>query len=806
MVGRTSLVGRTWAGSPYDEPVPRSSLAHWGVFSADVADGDITAVTPAAGDADPSPLLGNLPGSLRHRSRITGPAVRAGWLRDGPGPSDRRGADEFVAVSWPELTELLADELRRVIDTHGNEAIYGGSYGWASAGRFHHAQSQVHRFLKLLGGYTSSRHSYSLGATGVIMPRVVGTHDDLFKRSTSWDVIVEHTDLLVAFGGLACKNTGINHGGTSAHPARGALRAFRDRGGRIVSFSPLRDDVDGECEWHAPVPGTDVAVMLGLAHVLATEGLADRGFLDEYCTGYDRFERYLLGTDDGVPKTPAWAAEISGLSAADITTLARRMAAGRTLVTVSWSLQRIRHGEQAPWMGLTLASMLGQIGVPGAGFGHGYGSMNEPGLPPLRHPLPVLPQGANRVHTFIPVAAVSDMLLHPGEAFDYNGRRLSYPDIRLVYWAGGNPFHHHQNIGQLRRALARPDTIVVHDPYWTAMAKHADIVVPSTTAYERDDYSGSKNDPLLVAMPALAEPYAQSRDDYTTFAELAERLGVGEQFTEGRTARQWLRHMYETWSAGVDFAVPTFDQFWSDGQLRLPTESGLTLLADYRADPRTHPLHTPSGRIEIFSADIDGFGYADCAGHPAWFEPTEWLGGRRAADYPLHLLANQPSSRLHSQLDIGAVSRGSKVADREPIRIHPTDAAERGLADGDVVRVFNDRGACLAGVVIDAGVRPKVVQLATGAWYDPLDPTDPDSLCVHGNPNVLTEDVGTSSLAHGCTGAHVLVEVQRYEQPLPPVRAHEPPVVRQSRPATVASLAPLGSRGPIRSTNASTTR
>lgn len=191
---------------------------------------------------------------------------------------------------------------------------------------------------------------------------------------------------------------------------------------------------------------------------------------------------------------------------------------------------------------------------------------------------------------------------------------------------------------------------------------------------------------------------------------------------------------------------------------------------------------------------------------PGLVEPTEWLGGRRAADYPLHLLANQPSSRLHSQLDIGAVSRGSKVADREPIRIHPTDAAERGLADGDVVRVFNDRGACLAGVVIDAGVRPKVVQLATGAWYDPLDPTDPDSLCVHGNPNVLTEDVGTSSLAHGCTGAHVLVEVQRYEQPLPPVRAHEPPVVRQSRPATVASLAPLGSRGPIRSTNASTTR
>lgn len=754
----------------------RASLAHWGAFTAQVHAGDISAVTPMAGDTDPSPLLANLPGSLRHQARVTGPAVRRGWLRDGAGASDARGADEFVSVSWDELTELLADELCRVIDTHGNEAIYGGSYGWASAGRFHHAQSQVHRFLKLLGGYTSSRHSYSLGATGAIMPRVVGTHDDLFKRSTQWDVIVEHTDLLVCFGGIALKNTGINHGGTTAHPARDALRRFRERGGQIVSFSPLRDDVEGEHEWHAPIPGTDVAIMLALAHVLATEDLADREFLDTYCVGYDRFERYLLGSDDGVPKSPAWASAISGLPADDISALARRMADARTLVTISWSLQRVRHGEQAPWMGLTLAAMLGQIGLPGGGFGHGYGSMNEPGLAPLRVRLPVLPQGPNPVSTFIPVAAVSDMLLHPGREYDYNGLRLTFPDIRLVYWAGGNPFHHHQNIPRLRRALARPDTIVVHDPYWTAMAKHADIVVPSTTAYEREDYSGSRNDPLLVAMPALAAPHAQSRDDYDTFAALAERLGVGDRFTEGRTARQWLVHMYEKWSAGVDFAVPNFDQFWADGQLRLPTEPGLTLLSDFRADPYAHRLNTPSGRIEIFSADIDGFGYPDCVGHPAWFEPSEWLGGERARGYPLHLLANQPASRLHSQLDTGALSQRSKVAGREPIRMHPRDAAERGLADGDVVRVYNDRGACLAGVVTDDGLRPAVVQLSTGAWFDPLDPADPDSMCVHGNPNVLTDDVGTSSLARGCTGAHVLVQVEKFIGELPPVRAHQPPV------------------------------
>ncbi|MBU8820511.1 molybdopterin guanine dinucleotide-containing S/N-oxide reductase [Mycolicibacterium goodii] len=759
-------------------PHSPTSLTHWGVFSAEIVDGDIAAVNPPTDDADPSPLLGNMPGSIRHRSRITGPAVRRGWLRDGPGPSTDRGADEFVAVSWDQLTELLADELRRVVDTYGNEAIYGGSYGWSSAGRFHHAQSQVHRFLKMLGGYTFSRHSYSLGATGAIMPRVVGTHDDLFKRSTQWDVIVEHTDLMVCFGGMPLKNTGINDGGTTAHPMREALQRFRGRGGRIVSFSPLRDDVDGDCDWLALRPGTDVAVMLGLAHVLATEGLADRDFLDTYCTGYERFERYLLGHDDGVPKSPEWAAHLSGLSADTLTALAHRMAAKRTIVTVSWSLQRTRHGEQAPWMGVTLAAMLGQIGLPGGGFGHGYGSMNEPGLAPLRCRLPSLPQGPNPVRTFIPVAAVTDMLLHPGEPFDFNGSRLTYPDIKCVYWAGGNPFHHHQNIPRLRRALGRVDTIVVHDPYWTAMAKHADIVVPSTTSFERNDFSGSKNDPLLVAMPQLAEPYADSRDDYTTFSALADRLGFGEQFTEGRSAWEWLVHLYEKWSAELGFDVPTFDEFWAAGHVKLPTDTGLTLFEDFRADPDAHPLGTPSGRIEIFSEDIDSFGYDDCAGHPRWYEPAEWLGGERARRYPLHLLANQPASRLHSQLDGGATSQSSKVQGREPVRMHPSDAAARGLTDGEVVRVFNDRGACLAGVVIDDGMLPRVVQLSTGAWYDPADPADPDSLCLHGNPNVLTDDVGTSSLAKGCTGAHVLVEIEKFCGPVPPVRAHEPPVIR----------------------------
>lgn len=156
-------------------------------------------------------------------------------------------------------------------------------------------------------------------------------------------------------------------------------------------------------------------------------------------------------------------------------------------------------------------------------------------------------------------------------------------------------------------------------------------------------------------------------------------------------------------------------------------------------------------------------------------EPVEWLGGERAARFPLHLIANQPTPRLHGQLDAASHSQASKVAGREPIRIHPDDARARGIADGDVVRVFNDRGACLAGAIVTDDVRPRVVNLSTGAWFDPIDPSDDFATCAHGNPNVLTADRGTSRLAQGCTGQHVLVEIERVHGDAPPVRAHRPP-------------------------------
>jgi biotin/methionine sulfoxide reductase len=424
-----------------------------------------------------------------------------------------------------------------------------------------------------------------------------------------------------------------------------------------------------------------------------------------------------------------------------------------------------------------LAAMLGQIGLPGGGFGHGYGSASLVGEPAPQVSVPRLPQGRNGVSTFIPVARIADMLLNPGAAYDYNGQRLTYPDIRLVYWCGGNPFHHHQDLARLREAFARPETVVVHDPFWTATARHADIVLPVTMTIERDDYGSGQNDRMFFPMPALTRPHGEARDDYAIFAELAERLGTGKDFTEGRTAMDWLRHLYEEWRGKLaerGRPVPGFDEFWAGDGLELPVASEPQVaFADFRADPEGHPLTTPTGKIEIFSETIDSYRYADCPGHPVWREPDEWLGSPAARRFGLQLVANQPRSRLHSQLDVGAHSQSVKIAGREPVRLHPADAAARGLRGGDLVRIFNDRGACLAGLAVDEAVRPGVAQLSTGAWYDP-DPADP-GFCRHGNPNVLTADRPSSTLSQGCTGQLALVEIEPYRGIPPELSVTRPP-------------------------------
>ena len=283
-------------------------------------------------------------------------------------------------------------------------------------------------------------------------------------------------------------------------------------------------------------------------------------------------------------------------------------------------------------------------------------------------------------------------------------------------------------------------------------------------------------------MQQAIAPEADARSDYEIFTGLASALGVLEEFTEGRTPRDWMRNMWERSSATATrdgFELPSFDSFWQEGVYKLPDKPATgDWLAGFRADPVANPLGTPSGKIEIYSSAVAGFGYADCPGHATWLEPFERLGGAGDSPVHLHLVSNQPKHRLHSQFDHSAHAQKEKVAGRERLRIHPDAARTRGISEGCTVRVFNDRGACLAGVEFSSQLHPEVVELPTGAWFDPWLDADGQALELAGNPNVLTRDVGTSKLAQGPSAHTCLVEVALYEGDAPAPRVYQPPPLR----------------------------
>jgi len=765
------------------------TATHWGNFLVDVDDDSIVAVHGYADDPEPSPIGQSLIDSRDRGVRIDQPMMRAGYrAHRRAGTGGGRGREPFVAVSWEEALDRAAEALAEVKAGHGNSAIYGGSYGWASAGRFHHAQSQLHRFLKQFGGYTESDRTYSAAAGEVLLPHILGSDlYTLFLHTTPWADVRDHGEVVLCFSGVSPKNLQVVMGGPGAHTAPGQLRECRAAGVRFINVSPLRDDLPAEldAEWIPIRPVSDTALILALCHTLVVENLHDVAFLARYTVGFERFRAYLLGETDGQPKNADWSQALTTVPADRVRELARLIARRRTFIPMGWALQRAEHGEQPYWAATVLMAMLGQFGLPGAGIGHGVGSLHTIGfmgrrLIPFRWG--TFEQGTNPVDSVIPVARVTDMLEKPGQPFDYDGRRLVYPRIELIYWAGGNPFHHHQDLNRLRRAWERPGTVIVNEQVWTATARHADIVFPVTTAQERNDVAFNTFDQYVSPMPRLLPPFAQARHDYEVFSALAERLGFAARFTEGRDEMQWVRHLYAVSrerAASHGVRLPAFEEFWAGEHFSLVdqlAESTLMFEA-FRADPERHPLGTPSGRIEIHSQVIESFGYADCPGHPVWLDKVEFQGSERAARFPLHLISNQPAPRLHSQLDFGRVSRATKVAGREPATLHPDDAAARGIAAGDVIRIFNDRGACLAGAVLSSGIRAGVVQLATGAWYDPIDTADGLGLDLHGNPNVLTRDVGTSSLGQGPTAHSCLVEVERYVGTPPAVRVFEPPAI-----------------------------
>jgi biotin/methionine sulfoxide reductase len=433
------------------------------------------------------------------------------------------------------------------------------------------------------------------------------------------------------------------------------------------------------------------------------------------------------------------------------------------MISISWSLQRASAGEQPLWMGITLASMLGHIGTEGGGIGFGYSSVNSTGDVFKKIPWKSLPQGKNKIKDFIPVARITDMLEKPNEFFQYDGKKLKYPNIKLIYWAGGNPFHHHQDLNRLVKAWQIPKTIIVNEIWWNAQARHADIILPANTALERNDIMLNPRDPTIIANKKTISSIGESKSDFEIFSFLANKLGFENSFTENKSELDWLKYLWnesKKVSEEMNLKLPEFDKFWEDGFFEVPIEKTKKIMfKDFRDNPKINPLNTPSGKIEITSSTIKKYNLKDCKGHPTWIEPYEWLG--RKEKFPLHLLSNQPEYRLHGQLDNAEYSLKNKIKDREPVLINIEDAKERNIENNDIVLIFNKRGRVLAGARLSDEIMKGVLVLSTGAWFDPDYEINTD---LHGNPNVLTKDIGTSQLSQAPTSHTCLVEIRKAKQ------------------------------------------
>lgn len=756
------------------------------------------------------PIINSLqttgPSQLYTSARIKYPMVRKGYLKNPDSPQGIRGKDEFIRISWDEAYKLIHQQHSRIRNTYGPTAIFAGSEGWQSSGVLHQAKNLLQRYMNMAGGYTGHWGDYSTGAAQVIMPYIVGT-SAVYQQQTTYPMILKHSDVVVLWG-MNPLNTLKVAWSTADGENLEFYQHLKKSTKTIIVIDPIRtetfdflNDNDAsptqqpKVQWVAPNPMTDVALMIGIAHTLVQKNLHDLNFINKYTTGYAEFEAYLLGKKDNIEKNAQWAEKITAVSAQQILALADLFHKNRTILMSGWGMQRQQYGEQRHWMLTVLAAMLGQIGLDGGGISYSF--RHSKNINPAK-PFALLPtisteiqykigeehhHFAQKVMAAFPVARIVEALEQPGQNYQHNGHTFTFPELKMIWWAGGANFTHHQDTNRLIKAWQKPELIVISEPYWTAAAKHADIVLPITTTFERNDLVMMKDGsrPKLIPMKQAVSPQYEARNDFDVFADLANFLQPNGRliYTEGRDEMAWLDHFYTSAQSRlnkIDISLPAFDLFWRHNQLIniKPTQKTqqFTLFADFRFDPKRNPLKTPSGKIEIFSKTIESYQLPDCPPHPTWIAPDEWTGN--AQDDQLQLITAHAAHRLHSQFNYAPLRDKYAIANREPITIHPEDAKIRGIKHGDLVRAYNKRGQILVGAQLSDGIKQGSVCIHQGAWFDP-DPIT--GLCKNGNANVLTCDIPSSRLSNGCAANSSLIRVEKYvvTEKVPELTAFTPP-------------------------------
>ncbi|GIG23881.1 DMSO/selenate family reductase complex A subunit [Cellulomonas denverensis] len=735
-----------------------------------VQDGRVTRV-----DADPTG--DDAVGTQQIRACVRGRAVRQRiyatdrlrypMRRVGP-----RGSGEFERISWEEAFQEVAERLTATLDTYGNEAVYlnygTGVLGATVACSWPPASTGVARLMNLMGGYLNHYSDYSTAQITSAYPFHYGGWTD----GNSFDDLV-NTKLFVMFGNNP-HETRMSGGGDlfTSQTAR------REAGIRTIVIDPRYTDtaVTMGDEWVPIRPNTDAALVAGLAHVMIDEDLHDQEFLDRYCVGFDEdhlpaeaapgssYRAYVLGEGpDGVAKTPQWAAGVTGIPADTIVRLAREIALTKPCcINQGWGPQRHHNGENSARAVFTLAAMIGQIGIPGGGTGgrEGFTSMATAAFPTLENPVETSVSNFNwtdAIYRWTEMTATSDGIR--------GADRLTAP-IRFIWQYAGNALvNQHGDINRTGEILAEPDDlhIVVIESHMTVSARYADILLPDAMTAEQVDLGQQQragNLGYLIFADRAIDPPWECRPVYEILTGIAAELGVEDDFTEGKSQEDWVREIVAE-TRELSPGVPAFDEFRRQGIYKETNPDGpLIPLRDFREDPEANPLDTPSGKIEIYSQQLQEIAETwtlpdgdRITALPEYVESREGPEDPLREVYPLQMIGHHYKSRTHSSY--GNVP-WLQEAHPQQMWMHPTDADARGIGNGDTTEVFNDRGRIRIRVRVTPRIAPGVVSVPQGAWFDP----DADGVDVGGSTNTLTS-LHPSPLAKGNAQHTNLVQVER---------------------------------------------
>jgi anaerobic dimethyl sulfoxide reductase subunit A len=699
-----------------------------------------------------------------HPDRLRFPLKRAGM----------RGEGQFVRCSWEEALELAAGELQRVKAKYGNEALFV-PYGTGSYNQLNGSHT-ARRLMNLFGGCLGIYNSYSWGAINIATPTVYGT---LVTGNQRQDWLNSRYFIMWGWNPAEMRD------GTNSDYF---VKLARENGAKVVCIDP-RHSLSAAAladEWIPILPGTDTAMMSAMAYVMLTEGLYDADFVRSHCVGWDNFQMppgaeeaesytdYLLGTRDGVPKTPDWAEAITTVPAATIARIAREYATCKPGVLYQgYGMQRRAYGEQVVRAGCVLAAITGNVGVAG-GWAGGLGAQAPDGGPFWT----LFPTGENPIKASIPVFLWSEACLRGHEMTSADGvigcSQLT-TDIKLIYGVATNCLiNQHADINRSAAILkdeSKVEFIVVQDNFLTPTAKFADLVLPACTQFETWGVEdGWKYGDEVILQPKLVEPLEECKSDYRICADIAERLGFEDVYTEGRDEKAWVEWCLERFRETRFPDLPSLDTFMEQnlGAYSKPVTQPAVAFTDFRRDPQKYPLKTPSGKIEIFSKTLYDMDRPDEIPAVPKYIP-EWQissagkdsklpseGERLSKIYPLHAIGHHSLARVHST---HANNDWLQEAFPQRIFINPVDAAARGIGDGDLVRVWNELGELVIQARLTQRILPGVVDIPQGAWWNP----DVNGVDQGGCINVLTSHRWTP-LAFGSTQHSIMVEIEKSKQ------------------------------------------